>query len=92
MTPKIERETMCSSFEEGAPKNVDINFKIASLQCSSIKPLHDDKFHLIKPIFGINFKFYSNLDFNDLKFVTVYSFYKQLSRNWCNYLSFFFYH
>ena len=50
-------------------KNVDIHLKIASLQCSSIKGLYDDNFHiwkiipkyLISKIFGSMFKFHPNL-------------------------------
>ena len=45
LTSKIKHETLCNSFEEGGLKNVDINSKIASLQCSWVKRLYDDKFH-----------------------------------------------
>ena len=34
LTPKIKHEIFCNSFEEGDLKNVDVNSKIASLQCS----------------------------------------------------------
>ena len=34
LTPKINHETLCNSFDKGGLKNVDINSKIASLQCS----------------------------------------------------------
>ena len=96
LTSKIKHETLCNSFEEGGLKNVDINSKIASLQCSWVKRLYDDKFHewkliplhLIKSTFGINFKFHSNLDFGDSKIFTSPSFYKQLFLNWPKYLSF----
>ena len=96
LTSKIKHETLCNSFEEGGLKNVDINSKIASLQCSWVKRLYDDKFHewkliplhLIKSTFGINFKFHSNLDFDDSKILTFPSFYKQLFRNWRKYLSY----
>ena len=37
--------------------------------------------------FGVNFKFHSNLDFDDSKILTFASFYKQLFRNWRKYLS-----
>ena len=95
LTPKIKHETLYNSFKEGGLKNVDINSKIASLHCSWIKQLYDDKFHewklipihLIKSTFGINFKFHSNLDFDDSKSLTFYSFYKQLFCNWRKYLS-----
>ena len=82
LTSKIKHETLCSSFEEGGLKYIDINSKIASLQCSWVKWLYDDKFneckliplHLIKSFFGINFKFHSNLDFHDSKILTFPSF------------------
>ena len=38
LTPKI-KQTLGNSFEEGGLKNVDINSKIASLQCSWVKRL-----------------------------------------------------
>ena len=96
LTPKIKHETLCNSFEEGGLKNVDINSKIASLQCSWVKRLQDDRFHerkliplhLIKSTFGTNFKFHSNLDFDDSKIITFPSFCKQLFRNWRKYLSY----
>ena len=89
MNPKIKHETLCNSFEEGGLKNVDKNSKIEILQCSWVKRLYDDKFHewkliplhLIKLTFRINFKFHSNLDFDDSKILTFPSFYKQLFRN-----------
>ena len=87
---KIKQGTLCNPFKEGGLKNVDINSKIVSLQCSWIKGLYDDKFHkwkLIKSTFGINFKFPTNLDFEDSKFLTFPSFYIQLFRNWRKYLS-----
>ena len=34
LTSKVKHETLCNSFEEGGTKNVDINSKIASLQCN----------------------------------------------------------
>ena len=42
--PKIEHSTLCNSFATGGQRNVDINTKIASLQCSW-KRLYDDSFH-----------------------------------------------
>ena len=94
LTPKIKDEILCNSFEEGDLKIVNIISKIACLQCSWIKRLYDDKFHewkliplhLIKSTFGINFKFHSNLDFDDAKILTFTSFYKQLFDKWHKYL------
>ena len=47
LTPKIKHETYCNSFEEGGLKNVDINSKVASVQCSWVKRLYDDLYILI---------------------------------------------
>ena len=94
LTPKMKHETLRNSFEEGGLKNVEINFKIPSLQFSWVKRLYGDKFHkwklvplhLIKSTFGINFKFHSSLCFDDSKIFTFPSFYKQLFCNWRKYL------
>ena len=39
LTTKIKHETLCNSFEDGGLENIDINSKVASLQCSWIKQL-----------------------------------------------------
>ena len=52
--------------------------------------MNEIQLHLIKSTLGINFKFLSNLDFEDSKILIFPSFYKQLFRNWCKYLSSFF--
>ena len=39
-TPKIKHSTLCNSFATGGLTNVDINTKIASLQCTWIKWLY----------------------------------------------------
>ena len=44
LAPKIKHDTLCNSFEEGGLKNVDINSKIETFQCSWIKQLYDDRF------------------------------------------------
>ena len=76
-------------------KNVDINKKIASLQCSWIKRLYDDSFHewkliplkLIKKSFGDELKFHSNLSFNNSYVRHFPCFYKNILLNWKQYLS-----
>ena len=60
---------MSDTFETGGLKNVDIDLKVISLQCSWVKKLYDENFHEWKVIplhlicitFGQNFKFHSNL-------------------------------
>ena len=44
-------------------------------------------FHLIKSTIGINFKFHSNLDYEDSKILSFPSFYKQLLLHWRKKLS-----
>ena len=66
---KLKHTTLCNVYEQGGLKNVDIFFKITSLECSSVKRLYDDSFHpwkviplfLIKKHLENNFVFHSNL-------------------------------
>ena len=68
---------MSNTFKTGDLKNVDINLKVITLQCSWVKKLYDENFHewkviplhLIRIIFGQNFKFHSNLSY-DTKLLT----------------------
>ena len=67
--PKIKHSTLSNSFATGGLTNVDINTKIAGLQCSWIKRFYDDSFHERKliPLHLINttitraFKFHPSL-------------------------------
>ena len=90
LRPKIKHETFSSTFETGGLKNVDINLKVISLQCSWVKKLYDENFHEWKVIllhlicitFGQNLKCYSNLSY-DTKLLTSFSvFYKNIFRYW----------
>ena len=38
---KIKQDTLCKDYENGGLKNIDITFKIISLQCSWVKRLYD---------------------------------------------------
>ena len=68
-TPKIRHETTCNDYKDGGLKNVDVSYKIVSLQCSWIRRLHDNNFHegkliplhLIAMSFGSKFTFHSNV-------------------------------
>ena len=68
-TPKIKHSSLYNSFASGGVRNVDINTKIASLQCSWIKRLYDDNFqewkliplHLINTTITPAFKFHLSL-------------------------------
>ena len=79
---------MSNTFETGGLKNVDINLKVISLQCSWVKKLYDENFHewkiiplhLIRITLGQNFKFHSNLSY-DTKLLTSFPvFYKNIFR------------
>ena len=67
-TLKIRHETTCKDYKDSGLKNVDISYKIVSLQCSWIRRLYDNNFHewkliplhLIALSFGSKFKFHSN--------------------------------
>ena len=88
--PKIKHKTLPNTFETGGLKNIDINLKVISLQCSWVKKLYDENFyewkvipwHLIRITFGQNFKFHSNLSY-DTKLLTSFPvFYKNIFRYW----------
>ena len=87
---KIKHKTLSNTVETGGLKNVDINLKIISLQCSWVKKLYDENFHewkiiplhLIRITLGQNFKFHSNLSY-DTKLLTSFPvFYKNIFRYW----------
>ena len=86
--PKINQKTLRNAFENGGLKNVDAKSKITSLQCSSVKKLHDGNHHdwkvvplyFIDKYFGKNF--HSNLSFNLVLVDSFPEFYKQIFINW----------
>ena len=93
---KIKHKTLSNTVETGGLKNVDINLKIISLQCSWVKKLYDENFHEWKVIplhlfcitFGQNFKFHSNLSY-DTKWLTIFPvFYKNTFRYWSQHFTF----
>ena len=45
MKPKIKHSTLCNNYQDGSLKNVNIESKIISLQCSWIKQLYDKNMH-----------------------------------------------
>ena len=91
--PKINHKTLCSTFEDGALKNVDVKSTIINLQCSWVKKLYDGNHHnwkiiplyLINKYFGKNFHFHSNLSFNLALVDSFPEFYKQIFINWSSY-------
>ena len=48
--PKLKHTTLFNEYEKGELKDVDIFYKITSLQCSWVKRLCDDSFHTWKVI------------------------------------------
>ena len=88
--PKIKHSTTRMNYQNVELKNVDVFFKIISLQCSWFRQLFDNSFHQWKviPLFFINktfgeqFKFHSSLDFSDDIVKCFPSFYKSIFLNW----------
>ena len=90
--PKIKNS---NDYEYGGLKNVDIFSKVVSLQCSWIKKLFDNNFHLWKliPLYltrqylGKNFEFHSNLEMSHSILCKFSKFYKELLIRWGKHLS-----
>ena len=67
---KKQKKTLINNSDKGSLKDVDILFKITSLQCSWVKKLFDKNFHkwknfplfLMKSILEKKFKFHGSLD------------------------------
>ena len=93
--PKLKHVTLSSDFKYGGLKNVNIQKKIKSLQCSWVRRLYDESFHewkiipltLIKKSFGLHFKLHSNLLFNISCVNDFPSFYLDIFYNWKKYSS-----
>ena len=88
--PKIKHKTLSNTFETDGLKNVDINLKVISLQCSRVKKLYDENLyewkviplHLIRIAFGQNFKFHSNLSYETKLLTSFPVFYKNIFSYW----------
>ena len=87
---KIEQCTLCNSNENGDLKDVDIFYKIISLQCSWIRRIFDNNFYdwkvialfLIKKKFEENFKFHSNVYIPKCSLNNFPCFYKETVTRW----------
>ena len=87
--PKIKHSTLCNDYEYGGLKNVDIFSKVVSSQCSWIKRLFDNNFHLWKliPLHLIcqylekKIKFHSNLEVSHSILCKFPKFYKDIFIN-----------
>ena len=92
-TPKIKQETLRMDYKNGGLKNANIRMKITSLQCSWIKRLYDNNFHvwkiilkyLISKTFGSMFKFHPNLNFKKDLLKQFPAFYRSIFNNWKTY-------
>ena len=93
--PKIKHSTLRNTYENGGLKNVDIEYKIISLQCSWIKRLFDNTTHswkiiphyLINVVLGNNFVFHSNLSINETKLKKFPNYYRQILSKWMKHFS-----
>ena len=73
--PKIKQDSLCKYYENVGLKNVDITFKIISLQCSWVKRLYDNsaddwkliRLHIITQKLGKHFLFHFKLDIDPKK-------------------------
>ena len=87
--------TLCKNCENGGLKNIDIMYKVVSLQCSWIKRLYDNKshnwkvipFHTITQKLGEKFLFHSNLDVNPKQINHFPQYYPDIFRKWNSNLS-----
>ena len=92
---KIKQDTHCKDYENGGFKNVDITFKIISLQCSWVKRLYDSStldWKLIPlPIMtqklGKYFLFHSNLYIGPKKIRQFPKYYQEILSKWSSNLS-----
>ena len=93
--PKIKQATLCKDYENGGLKNVDITFKIISLQCSWAIGLYDSStydwklipLHIITQKFGIHFLFRYNLYINQKKIRQFPKYYQEILSKWSSNLS-----
>ena len=93
--PKIKQDTLCKGYENGSSKNVDIMFKIISLQCSWVERLYDSSIHdwkllilhIITQELGKHFLFHSNLYIDPKKIKQFPKYYQEILLKWSGILS-----
>ena len=91
--PKIKHDTL--NYENAGLKNVDIMYKVVSLQCSWIKRLYDNSSHNWKVIplhmiiqkLGKKFLFHSNLDVSSKQINHFPQYYQEIFKKWSSNLS-----
>ena len=92
---KIKNSVLCADYKDGGMKNVNIENKIISLQCSWIKRMYDDNIHdwkiipsaFISKYLGKNFKFHSNIDITFCQIKKFPKYYQEIIKNWSHELS-----
>jgi len=90
MKPKIKHSTLCNNYQDGGLKNVSIESKIISLQCSWIKRLFDKNMHnwkiipltLIEKFLGKDFKFHSNVKIENKYIRNFPKYYQEMINAW----------
>ena len=88
--PNIKHSAMCNSFATGGLREVDINTKIVSLQCSWIKRLYDNScyewklisLHLINTTITIAYKFHLSLVVVSFQLNQFPKFYQNIFQFW----------
>ena len=97
--PQIIHDTLRKNYENGGLKNVDIMYKVVSLQCSWIKRLYDNlqnwkviPLHMITQKLRKKFLFHSKLDVNPKKSIISHNIIRKFSENgaatyWCHPIS-----
>ena len=92
---KIKQDTLCKDYENSGLKNVDIMFKIISLQYSWVKRLYDNSIHewklmalhIITQKLGKHFLFHSNLYIDPKKIRQFRKYYQEILSKWSSNLS-----
>ena len=89
---KIKHSTLCNGYRNGSLKNVSLQSKLTSIQCSWVKTLFEDDFHgwkIITPFLicnhlGKNSKFHNNINFSNDILSKFLSFYQDIFMKWIN--------
>ena len=93
--PRIKQDTLCKDYENGGLKNVNITFKIISLQYSWVKRLYGSStidwklipLHIITQKLGKHFLIHSNLYIDPKKIRQFPKYYQDIISKWNSNLS-----
>ena len=84
---KWQQDSLCNDYENSGLKNVDIKFKVISLQCSWVKRVYDSSthpLHIITQKLGKQFSFHSNLYIDPKKIRQFPKYYHDISKSSSN--------